>query len=123
MTVFHARTVRGIPAFQTQKPWTPEEVALLGTMSDAAVAQRVGRSKEAITAMRRARGVSGASKSLPHPHLEDIKREYTTTLAAVPEIATRYGVSNRFIINKAGKRGWRRPDKADSAHAFPESPQ
>ena len=121
--VASARSGRSIPAFQEQRRWTAAEIALLGTMSDAAVAQRVGRSKAAVAATRRFHGVSGASKSLPHPHLEDIKREYTTTLAAVPEIATRYGVSNRFIINKAGKRGWRRPDKADPAHALPEGPQ
>ncbi|CAN7367746.1 hypothetical protein [Acidovorax sp. LjRoot117] len=103
------RYARGISAFQTQKAWTEAEIALLGTLSDAAVAQRVGRSRAAVTAMRRSRGVACSAVSLPHPHLEDIKRDYTTTLATVSEIAKRYGVDTQFITKRARKRGWTRP--------------
>lgn len=90
-SVGYLRRSRGVVVCRATSLWTAVNRSLLGTMSDAAVAQRVGRSKEAVTAMRRARGVSSASQSLPHPHLEDIQREYTTR--ARPPLRLRRGMA------------------------------
>lgn len=106
--VIHQRNLVGIPAFQYQRQWTQEERALLGTMSDAEVGRRVGRSREAVKAARYAEGIKKLA-SAPHPSLADIRREYTTTSLSVREIAARYGVSNRFVVNRARRRGWARP--------------
>ena len=107
-TVADLRKRNGVPAFQAQKHWTPEEVALLGTMPDAEVARRVGRSREAVHTARLARGIRLVG-SKPHPHLDDIKREYTTTNASVSDIAAKYGVSREFVTKRAHKRRWVRP--------------
>lgn len=112
-SIVHARERRGIPAFQRQKPWTAEELALLGTMSDAEVARRVGRSREAVHVARYSRGIRNGVLQR-HPHLDDIKREYTTTHQPVPEIAARYGVSRDFVNKRAYKRRWVRPQEIAS---------
>lgn len=110
VSVAKARMRRGVPAFQLQKPWTAEELAFLGTTSDAEVAERVGRSQAAVRAARHDRGIK-LSGPAPHPHLDDIKREYTTTDIPVREIGFKYGVSPGFVLKRAHKRGWARPDR------------
>jgi hypothetical protein len=107
-SVVAVRALMGIAAFQTQKHWTPEELALLGTMSDAKLAKRVGRSPEAVKAARYARGIRRTG-SAPHPHLDDIKREYLTTNHTAKEIASKYGVKPGFVSRRASERGWVRP--------------
>ena len=104
---------RGIPAFQQQKPWTGNELALFGTMSDAQVARLVGRSVLAVRAARHAAGIK-LPGSPPHPHLEDIKREYTTTNRPSVDIAAQYGVPAHFLYKRARERGWKRPDSSAS---------
>lgn len=39
-------------------PWTREEIALLGTMTDREVAERIGRSKGAVKIYRQKRGIA-----------------------------------------------------------------
>jgi hypothetical protein len=45
------RVELGLPNRET-RPWTAEEIALLGTAADAEIAERIGRSRSAVSAQR-----------------------------------------------------------------------
>ena len=47
--------------------WTPEAVAMLGTASDAKVAQQLGLSRLTVYNARLARGIEAAARSKPAP--------------------------------------------------------
>lgn len=52
--ISHARAV------EARRHWTPEELALLGTVSDEDVAARIGRGVDAVRIMRTRRGIPSA---------------------------------------------------------------
>ena len=56
MAVFHARSKREIPP-ATSDPWTPETLALLGTMPDPTLAKIVGLGQPAVSRKRREMGI------------------------------------------------------------------
>lgn len=51
-TVRAKRQALGIPPCGLRRLWTPDEEALLGTAPDAEIAQRIGRSKQAVQGRR-----------------------------------------------------------------------
>lgn len=63
-TVARKRIRGGIAAFQKQRRWTDEQVALLGTAEDAEVAKLVGRKKMAVYYARRSRGIPAYKSNL-----------------------------------------------------------
>jgi hypothetical protein len=52
--------LRPLPQRSGGRPWTAEELALVGTLPDDVVARRIGRTAEAVRAMRRKRGLPTA---------------------------------------------------------------
>jgi hypothetical protein len=54
----HGEACRGKPS--SARPWTFGELALLGVLSDEALAARTGRSAAAVRAMRTRKGISPA---------------------------------------------------------------
>ena len=75
VTVAKVRYRHGIKPHQRQQKWSAEHVAMLGQMPDAEVARRTGRSKWAVTAARRERGIHGVPVAYP-PKLQ--KQNCTT---------------------------------------------
>ena len=110
-TVASARIRRGIPAFQrqVQRRWTHQETALLRLMSDTQLSSLLGRTLGSVRAARRELGIQKQGTP-PHPHLEDIRRVYTSTTMPTHEIAAKFGIKPQFIHKRARERGWKRPD-------------
>jgi hypothetical protein len=48
-----------------ENPWRPEELALLGTMTDLRVGERVGRSRFAVKTKRRKLGIAPMKRAAP----------------------------------------------------------
>lgn len=57
----------GIPSRRKPAAWTPEQVALLGTLRDAEIARRLGRKQTDVAMRRRARGLSQPPKPQERP--------------------------------------------------------
>jgi hypothetical protein len=73
-----ARHIRG--HYPGGRPWTPEEDALLGTLPDGEVAERLGRSRIAVVDRRNCAGKQKRPKSAPRP---PDKEELVRTVGAV----------------------------------------
>lgn len=73
-TVAKLRKKYGIKATKQRRPWLPEEVALLGTLSDAEVARRIGRTKAGVTLERTNRRIRGIDPKLA-PTLNRLAKE------------------------------------------------
>jgi hypothetical protein len=85
-----------MPVNKDKDPWTPETLALLGTMSDGELAKRIGRTKEAVFEYRRRRGIK-AYRANPWGETElGLLRSYTDK-----EIAR---MTSRKIEDIAAKR-------------------
>jgi hypothetical protein len=63
-TIAKLRKKYGIKATKQRRPWLPEEVALLGKLSDAEVARRTGRNKAGVTLERTNRRIRGIDPKL-----------------------------------------------------------
>jgi hypothetical protein len=97
--------LRPLPQRPGGRPWTRKELKLLGTLPDAELAARIGRTKNAVRVMRVRRG-------LPNPlgpwHPEgDWTAEELQLLGTVPdgELAARIGRSETAVREKRCKLG------------------
>ncbi|WP_244387321.1 hypothetical protein [Delftia lacustris] len=73
-TIAKLRKKYGIKATKQRRPWLPEEVALLGKLSDAEVARRTGRNKAGVTLERTNRRIRGIDPKLA-PTLNRLAKE------------------------------------------------
>lgn len=117
----------------TMRPWTADEIALLGTDTDAKIAARIGRTRPAVSQRRIILRIDPApiekrdQTILTQAQIDDIRREYkehghrdagpratserhrvTTT-----ELAARYGVSQTMIWAIVNGR---KPVRRDQPH-------
>lgn len=68
------RKAHGILAHTKRHPWRPEEIALLGKLSDAEVARRTGRTKSGVAVERTNRRIRGIDPRLA-PTLNRLAKE------------------------------------------------
>ncbi len=54
----YARVKRGLPAMRARRQWTDEQIAMLGTVSDAVVAERLGCSNTTVYKKRTELGIA-----------------------------------------------------------------
>lgn len=80
--------------------WTPERMALLGTMSDAEIAKQIGCGREAVTYRRNLAGIPRAKQKLPANTIT-LPLDILARLGTQPDytLAAEIGVS-KFVIAK-----------------------
>jgi hypothetical protein len=59
---------RRAPLHPGGRPWTAKELRLLGTVPDAELAARIGRTEKAVRVMRRRRGIPNAADGRRREH-------------------------------------------------------
>lgn len=91
-------------ANQHSNAWTEKEEALLGTMTDVEVAEKIGRTKTAVTQHRLKMEVAAFS-----PRSYSWRENDLALLGMMSDIklAEKLGVSRKFIIGERKKRGIR----------------
>jgi len=84
--------------------WTAEQLALLGTASDEEVAERIGRTREAVRIMRTRLGIPKSDGNCWLP-------EHVALLGTMPdeEVAQRVGRSVQAVMQKRIKLGIENP--------------
>jgi hypothetical protein len=104
-SVCYARHVRGIPAFRQYLgsprsfPWTAEDLAMLGKLSDHEVAKTLGLSPSTVARKRR---ILGIPPFVPRPATLELPEEGLSLLGQLSdaEVAQRYGYTKEQITNK-----------------------
>lgn len=86
----------------SRKSWTKREIARLGTVSDRALAQRLGRTRKAVEAQRRQLGIA------PHvPHARVWTKRELALLGTMPDavLAARLGCSRKHVLETRQRLG------------------
>jgi hypothetical protein len=106
-----ARHIRG--RFAGGRPWTPEEDALLGTMPDAELAERLGRSLNSVVVRRNRAGKRKPSKGAPwSPEEVEAVRTLPPAEAAAKTGRSVGAVYQRSVLLGLSRRGTDRPGTA-----------
>lgn len=101
MGVFHKRSQMGVAKFEVGR-WTPESLAMLGTMPDSEVAKIVGLQQPAVSRKRRNMGIgSYLQRKTAHVDWDSLPLGQDTDLA----IAERLGVSEPVVKRARNARG------------------
>ena len=85
-----------------RRPWTAEELALLGTDTDAAVARRIGRTQTAVYMQRRKLGLA---PGIPHTRTWTKAELRLLGKHSDAEVASRLGVSRKHVLEMRRRRG------------------
>jgi hypothetical protein len=117
VTAIQAQRIKlGIPKFEEKsRRWTKEEVAVLGTMPDAIVAQKLNRTKQAIRMQRRLRGIAPVAEDLPKAKIWTAREEKMLGRFSDVELAEKLGrtvlavACRRSGLGKEAKDPLRRP--------------
>lgn len=111
--VFNQRAIRGIPPFRPvgrhkagrkSYPWTPEELALLGTMSDQDVANKLDISYGTVQRKRKELGIPAMDSSRERI---DWTEEKIALLGTAPDwvVAEKLGIHKLTVLHKRHELG------------------
>jgi hypothetical protein len=118
LAVAHRRRKYRLPAFEPRlKPWTTQQISLLGKFTDAEVARRTGRAPWLVQAKRRSLGIPVLRDPLHRPWTP--AEDALLGTASPRDIARRLGRPLSGVYGRRHKLGLPRYRRTQSPNASP----